>query len=41
VLSGAFDLEAARASFAEAVEIADWIIAGHDNLLPNLTRRFM
>lgn len=41
VLSGAFDLDAARTSFAEAVEIADWIIAGHDNLLPNLTRRFM
>jgi glyoxylase-like metal-dependent hydrolase (beta-lactamase superfamily II) len=41
VLSGAYDLDAARASFAEAVEIADWIIPGHDNLLPNLTRRYM
>jgi glyoxylase-like metal-dependent hydrolase (beta-lactamase superfamily II) len=39
VLPGGFDIEQARASFAEAVEIADWIIAGHDNLLPNMTRR--
>lgn len=39
VLGGCFDLEQARASFAEAVEIADWIVCGHDNLLPNMTRR--
>jgi glyoxylase-like metal-dependent hydrolase (beta-lactamase superfamily II) len=39
VLPGGYDLEKARESFAEAVEIADWIIAGHDNLLPNMTRR--
>ncbi len=39
VLSGAFDLELARASFAEAVEIADWIVPGHDNLTPNTSRR--
>lgn len=41
VLAGAYDLDAARASFTEAVEIADWIIPGHDNILPNLTRRYM
>ncbi len=41
VLGGAYDLDAARTSFAEAIEIADWIVAGHDNLLPNLTRRFL
>ena len=34
VLSGAFDLELARASFAEALEIADWIVPGHDNITP-------
>ena len=38
VLSPAFDLEAARESFAEAVEIADWIVCGRDNLVPNQTR---
>jgi len=41
ILSGAYDVDQARQSFAEAVEIADWIIPGHDNLLPNLTRRMM
>ncbi|MAE60384.1 MAG: hypothetical protein CMJ49_03405 [Planctomycetaceae bacterium] len=39
VLAGAFDLDQAQASFTEAIEIADWIIPGHDNLMPNLTRR--
>ena len=39
VLAGAFDLDQAQASFVEALEIADWIIPGHDNLLPNLARR--
>lgn len=38
VLSPCFDLEAARESFAEAIEIADWIICGRDNLVPNRTR---
>ncbi len=38
VLSPAYDLEAARESFAEAVEIADWIVCGRDNLVPNQTR---
>jgi glyoxylase-like metal-dependent hydrolase (beta-lactamase superfamily II) len=32
---GAYDLEQARASFAEAVEIADLLIPGHDNLCVN------
>lgn len=39
VLEGAFDIEQAKASLVEAIEIADWIICGHDNLIPNLTRR--
>ncbi len=39
VLGGCFDVEQAQASFAEAVEIADWIVCGHDNLLPNETGR--
>lgn len=34
-----YDLQAARESLAEVIEIADWIIPGHDNLVPNLTRR--
>jgi len=33
-----WDVEQARASLREAVEIADWLICGHDNLLPNMTR---
>lgn len=41
VLRGAYDLEQARESFKEAVEIADVIIPGHDNLLLNPTRRPM
>lgn len=39
VLEGAFDLQQARGSLAEAIEIADWIVCGHDNVIPNLTRR--
>ena len=38
-LAGAYDTEQARASLAEAIEIADWIVCGHDNLVPNMTRR--
>ncbi len=41
VLRHAADLELARASFAEAVEIADVIICGHDNVMVNPTRRGM
>jgi glyoxylase-like metal-dependent hydrolase (beta-lactamase superfamily II) len=40
VISPCFDLEAARESFSEAVEIADWIVCGRDNLVPNPSRRF-
>ncbi|MEM6391793.1 MAG: MBL fold metallo-hydrolase [Planctomycetota bacterium] len=39
VLDSAFDIEQARDSFTEAVEIADLIIPGHDNLLQNPLRR--
>lgn len=39
VLRGAFDLDKGRESFAEAIEIADIIIPGHDNMLLNPTRR--
>jgi len=39
VLHGCYDTQQALESFKEAVEIADWIIPGHDNLTPNLTRR--
>ncbi len=41
VLNGCYDIEQARESFAEAVEIADWLIPGHDNILPNTLRRGM
>ena len=34
VLTPCFDLEAARESFSEAIEIADWIVCGRDNLVP-------
>lgn len=40
VLRGAYDVESAQESFREAVEIADLIIPGHDNLLVNPARRF-
>lgn len=39
VLRGAFDLEQAQESFLEAVEIADLLVPGYDNLTPNRTRR--
>lgn len=39
VLRGGYDAEQARESFMEAVEIADVIIPGHDNLTLNPTRR--
>lgn len=38
---GAYDVEQARESLAEALEIADLIIPGHDNLCVNPTRRGM
>ncbi|MEX2213781.1 MAG: MBL fold metallo-hydrolase [Phycisphaeraceae bacterium] len=41
VLRQAFDIQQARESFTEAIEIADVIIPGHDNLLLNPTRRPM
>lgn len=41
VLAGAYDVNQATESFREAIEIADWIIPGHDNLTPNLMRRGM
>ncbi len=41
VMRGGFDLDQARESFMEAIEIADVIIPGHDNLLLNPTRRPM
>ncbi|MEO6056259.1 MAG: hypothetical protein ABIQ49_05415, partial [Gemmatimonadales bacterium] len=39
VLRGAYDADQARESIVEAVEIADVIIPGHDNVQLNLTRR--
>jgi len=39
ILPTAADLDRARESFAEAVEIADWIVPGRDNATPNPTRR--
>ncbi len=39
VLSPCHDLETARASFLEAVEIADLIVAGRDNVLLNPSKR--
>ncbi|HED54802.1 MAG TPA: MBL fold metallo-hydrolase [Phycisphaerales bacterium] len=39
VLEGAHDIEQARESFAEAVEVADVIIPGRDNMLINPTKR--
>lgn len=41
VLKGCFDAEKARESFLEAIEIADTLIPGHDNLLPNPGRRMV
>jgi glyoxylase-like metal-dependent hydrolase (beta-lactamase superfamily II) len=39
VLSGAVDVAQARESFAEAIEIADMLILGRDNLVVNPTKR--
>ncbi|MEM9295506.1 MAG: MBL fold metallo-hydrolase [Planctomycetota bacterium] len=38
VLRGAFDAEQAKDSLAEAIEIADALIPGHDNVVLNPTR---
>lgn len=40
VLRGAYDVELAQESFREAMEIADVIVPGHDNIVFNPTRRF-
>ena len=40
VLRQAFDAEQARQSLLEALEIADMIVPGHDNIVFNPTRRF-
>jgi glyoxylase-like metal-dependent hydrolase (beta-lactamase superfamily II) len=39
VLPGAFDVQAAQESFVEAVEIADLLVPGRDNLVVNPTKR--
>ena len=39
VLASAHDVEKARASFEEAVEVADLLILGRDNVVVNPTRR--
>lgn len=39
VLRGAYDVNQAQESFVEAIEIADVIVPGHDNLIPNPTKR--
>lgn len=39
VLKGSYDAGEARDSFLEAIEIADVIVPGHDNLLVNPSRR--
>lgn len=38
VLPGVTDVDAAKESFQEAIEIADWIIPGRDNLVANPLR---
>ncbi|MFA9477644.1 MBL fold metallo-hydrolase [Phycisphaerales bacterium AB-hyl4] len=40
VLRGAYDTQQAQESLVEAIEIADVIIPGHDNITHNPTRRF-
>lgn len=40
VLRGAFDTKKAQESLLEAIEIADIIIPGHDNIVLNPTKRF-
>lgn len=39
VLTGAADVEKARESFSEAVEVADMLILGRDNIVVNPTKR--
>ncbi len=39
VLQGAIEIERARESFAEAVEIADILVLGRDNMMANPTRK--
>jgi glyoxylase-like metal-dependent hydrolase (beta-lactamase superfamily II) len=39
ILTTAADVEQAKASFEEAIEIADLIVPGRDNLLVNPTKR--
>ncbi len=39
ILAGAVDVERAKQSFAEAVEIADLLVLGRDNLVVNPVRR--
>lgn len=41
VLQGAYNVKQARESLAEVIEIADWVICGHDNIINNATRRGM
>ena len=41
VLKGAFDVSQAKESLAEAMEIADVVVPGHDNVLLNPSRRPM
>jgi glyoxylase-like metal-dependent hydrolase (beta-lactamase superfamily II) len=38
VQRGSYDLDQARASFTEAIEIADAVVPGHDNLILNPSR---
>ncbi len=39
ILRGAYDIEQAQESFKEAIEIADVIVPGHDNVVLNPLRR--
>lgn len=39
VLANAADVQKARESLAEAVEIADYVVCGRDNMVPNPVRR--
>ncbi|MBB6431218.1 MBL fold metallo-hydrolase [Algisphaera agarilytica] len=39
VLKGAFDIEGAQESLVEVLEIADYVVPGHDNVILNPARR--
>jgi hypothetical protein len=39
VLSSAANVQLARESFAEAVEIADYLVLGRDNFVTNPTKK--